>query len=61
MRLHVLLLQDEQEKETTDAQHVVELMVDNELTWTDWFGFQGDDLTEEVVAPQGILTANGVL
>lgn len=38
---------------TANSQHVVELMVDDELTWTDWFGFQGDDLTEEVVAPQG--------
>ena len=40
---------------TASAQHVVELIVDSELTWTDWFGFQGDDVTEEVIAPQGIL------
>ena len=44
-----------------EAQHVVELMVDDKLTWTDWFGFQGYDLTEEVVAPQGILICSCLL
>ncbi|KAL0055916.1 hypothetical protein WJX82_005681 [Trebouxia sp. C0006] len=44
---------DEQGSNTANAQHVVELTVDNELTWTEWFGNQGNDLTEDVVAPQG--------
>ena len=46
---------------TANAPHVVELVVHNKLTWTDWFGFQGSDLTEEVVAPQGIFTRSCLL
>lgn len=55
-----LILQDEEVNNTANAQHF-ELVADNELVWTDWFGFQGADLTEEVVAPQGILTRSCVL
>lgn len=54
--LYFLILQHQGVNNTASARHVVELTVDSELRWTDWFGFQGDDLTEEVTAPQGTLS-----